>query len=65
VVALHHVDRLATETGDLVDPEAREDVARLVGELARVAGKAAAGKADEPTVALTRTWVSRTRVGTG
>jgi hypothetical protein len=36
VVALYHVDELATETGDLVDPEAREGVARLIGALAWV-----------------------------
>jgi chromate reductase len=34
VVALYNVDQLATETGDLFDPEAREGVARLVDALA-------------------------------
>ena len=34
VVALYNIDELATETGDLVDPEARQGVARLVSALA-------------------------------
>jgi len=34
VVALYNIDELATETGDLVDPEAREGVAKLVSALA-------------------------------
>jgi chromate reductase len=37
VVALYNVEQLATETGDLVDPEARAGVAKLVGALASVA----------------------------
>jgi hypothetical protein len=36
VVALHNIDELATETGDLVDPEARQSVASLVRALASV-----------------------------
>jgi chromate reductase len=34
VVALYNIDELATETGDLVDPEARQGVANLVSALA-------------------------------
>lgn len=34
VVALYNVDQLATDTGDLLDLEAREGVARLVNALA-------------------------------
>jgi hypothetical protein len=37
VVALYNVDELATETGDLVDQEARGAVATLVSALASVA----------------------------
>jgi chromate reductase len=37
VVALYNVDQLATEAGDLFDPDARDGVARLVDVLARVA----------------------------
>jgi chromate reductase, NAD(P)H dehydrogenase (quinone) len=37
VVALYNVDELAIETGDLADPEARGDVAKLVSALASVA----------------------------
>jgi NAD(P)H-dependent FMN reductase len=36
VVALYNIDELATETGDLVDPEARQAVTNLVGALANV-----------------------------
>ena len=36
VVALYNIDELATETGDLVDPEARQAVANLVSALANV-----------------------------
>jgi chromate reductase len=36
VVALYNIDELATETGDLVDPDARQAVANLVGALANV-----------------------------
>ena len=38
VVALYNIDELATETGDLVDPEARQAVAKLVSALANVVG---------------------------
>jgi hypothetical protein len=34
VVALYNIDELASETGDLVDPEARQSVANLVSALA-------------------------------
>jgi chromate reductase len=34
VVALYNIDELATASGDLVDPEARQSVANLVGALA-------------------------------
>jgi chromate reductase len=34
VVALYNIDELATETGDLVDPEARQAVANLVSAFA-------------------------------
>ena len=37
VVALYNIDELASETGDLVDPEARQAVANLVSALANVA----------------------------
>ncbi len=36
VVALYNIDELATDSGDLVDPVARQDVANLVSALARV-----------------------------
>ena len=34
VVALYNIDELATENGDLVDPEARQGVANLISALA-------------------------------
>jgi hypothetical protein len=34
VVALYNIDELATDTGDLVDLEARQSVANLVSALA-------------------------------
>jgi hypothetical protein len=37
VVALYNVDQLASETGDLSDPDARQGVAMLVDALATVA----------------------------
>jgi chromate reductase, NAD(P)H dehydrogenase (quinone) len=37
VVALYNVDQLASETGDLFDPDARDGVGELVDALARVA----------------------------
>ena len=40
VVALYNIDELATDSGDLVDAEAREGVANLVGALARVVREA-------------------------
>jgi chromate reductase, NAD(P)H dehydrogenase (quinone) len=37
VVALYNIEQLASETGDLVDPEARAGVAKLVSALASAA----------------------------